>query len=71
MPLYEFRCQECKTLFEAIVTSCDAIKDVTCKQCGSRLVEKTISAGSFRIASSGSSIPAGALSGCSSRSGFS
>lgn len=71
MPIYEFRCQECKTLFEAIVTSCDAVKDVTCKKCGSARVEKTISASSFRIASSGSSIPAGALSGCSSKSGFS
>lgn len=71
MPIYEFRCQECKALFEAIVASCEAIKDVTCKKCGSARVEKTISAGSFRIASSGSSIPAGALSGCSSKSGFS
>ncbi|MEW6594869.1 MAG: zinc ribbon domain-containing protein [Thermodesulfobacteriota bacterium] len=71
MPIYEFRCQECKTLFEAIVASCDAIKDVTCKKCNSARVEKTISASSFRIASSGSSIPAGALSGCSSKSGFS
>jgi putative FmdB family regulatory protein len=71
MPIYEFRCQECKTLFEAIVASCEAVKDVTCKKCGSTRVEKTISAGSFRIASSGSSIPAGALSGCSPKSGFS
>ncbi|MEW6500635.1 MAG: zinc ribbon domain-containing protein, partial [Thermodesulfobacteriota bacterium] len=51
MPIYEFRCQECKALFEAIVASCEAIKDVTCKKCGSARVEKTISAGSFRIAS--------------------
>lgn len=71
MPIYEFRCQKCKALFEALVSSCEAVKDVTCKQCGSALVEKTISASSFRIASSGSSIPSGALSGCSSKSGFS
>lgn len=71
MPIYEFRCQECKALFEALVTSCDGVKDVTCKQCGSARIEKTISASSFRIASSGSSIPAGALSGCSSKPGFS
>lgn len=71
MPIYEFRCQECTTLFEALVSSCDAVQDVTCKECGSALVAKTISAGSFRIASSGGKIPAGALSGCSSKSGFS
>jgi len=71
VPIYEFRCRECQTRFEVLVASCEAVKDVTCKKCGGALVEKTISAGSFRIASSGSSIPAGALSGCSSRSGFS
>lgn len=72
MPLYEFRCQDCKTLFEIIVSSCDATGDVTCKKCGSSNVQKTISAASYRLSSSsGGSIPAGALSGCSSRSGFS
>ena len=71
MPIYEFRCQKCKTQFETLVTSCDGIKDVTCTKCGSALIEKTISVSSFRIASSGIRIPAGALSGCSSKSGFS
>jgi hypothetical protein len=34
-------------------------------------VKKTISASSFRISSGSSSIPSGALSGCSTKSGFS
>ncbi len=71
MPLYEFRCQECKTLFEALVSSCNDTSQVTCKKCGSRNIKKTISAAGFRIASTSSSTPAGALSGCSTKSGFS
>jgi len=71
MPIYEYRCQECKALFEAIVTSADAAGEVTCSKCSSSNVKKTISASSFRISGGSSSIPSGALSGCSSKSGFS
>ncbi|MDA8165831.1 MAG: zinc ribbon domain-containing protein [Desulfobacteraceae bacterium] len=72
MPIYEFRCQKCNTLFETLVSSTSP-EEVACKQCGSKEVKKTISAASYRLSSSssGSKIPAGALSGCSSRSGFS
>lgn len=71
MPIYEFRCQECKTLFESLVTSCDAISDVSCTECGSANIKKTISASSYRLNSGSSGVPAGALSGCSSKTGFS
>ena len=71
MPIYEYRCQECKALFETIVTSAEASTEVTCPKCASRVVKKTISASSFRISSGSSSIPSGALSGCSTKSGFS
>lgn len=71
MPIYEYRCQECKALFETIVTSAETSNEVTCPKCASRVVKKTISASSFRISSGSSSIPSGALSGCSSKSGFS
>lgn len=66
MPLYEFRCQDCKNLFEALVTSSTDADDVSCTKCASKNIKKTISATSFRISSSGSGVPAGALSGCSS-----
>ncbi|MCK5341353.1 MAG: zinc ribbon domain-containing protein [Desulfobulbaceae bacterium] len=69
MPIYEFKCQDCQKFFE-ILQSTSSADPVTCKKCGSRNVKKTISASSFRIAGS-SSVPAGALSGCSSKSGFS
>lgn len=66
MPIYEYECQDCKILFEIIVSSADAAKDITCRKCASRNVKKTISAGSHRLAS-GSSLPA---AGCSSKSKF-
>jgi len=71
MPIYEYRCQECKNLFEAILTSTESAATVTCPKCESHAVKKTISASSFRISSGSSSIPSGALSGCSTKSGFS
>lgn len=71
MPIYEFRCQKCNALFEVLVSS-TCIDGVSCKKCGSKEVKKTISAASYRLSSSsGSKIPSGALSGCSSGSGFS
>ena len=70
MPMYEFRCQECNNLFETICSSTDT-SEVSCSKCGSRKIKKTISAASFKISSSGSKIPSGALSGCSTKSGFS
>ncbi|MFH1021079.1 MAG: zinc ribbon domain-containing protein [Pseudomonadota bacterium] len=71
MPIYEYRCQECKGLFETILSSTEAPAEVTCPKCGSTSVKKTISASSFRISSGSSAIPSGALSGCSTKSGFS
>lgn len=66
MPIYEFECLDCKALFETIVRSADAAKDVKCKKCQSSNIKKTISAGSYRL-NKGSSLPA---AGCSAKSGF-
>ena len=71
MPIYEYRCEECRNLFEVLSTSAADTKESKCPKCGSGKVKKTISASSFRINSASSSIPSGALSGCSSKSGFS
>lgn len=71
MPLYEYRCQDCKNLFEALVSSHSKADEMKCPKCGSALVKRTISAASFRLAGGSSSIPSGALSGCSSKGGFS
>ncbi len=70
MPIYEYVCKDCKEHFEALV-SLSSTETIKCKKCESLNVKKTISSSSFRMSSGGSSIPAGALSGCSSKSGFS
>ncbi|MCL7487840.1 MAG: zinc ribbon domain-containing protein [Desulfobulbaceae bacterium] len=70
MPIYEYVCKDCKAHFEVLV-SLTSGKTIKCEKCSSLDVKKTVSASSFRMAGSGSSIPSGALSGCSSKSGFS
>ncbi|MBU0480703.1 MAG: zinc ribbon domain-containing protein [Proteobacteria bacterium] len=71
MPIFEYKCNKCSKVFEVIATSSEDSEKIECSKCGSTNVSKTISAGSYRVGSGKSSIPAGALSGCSSRSGFS
>jgi putative FmdB family regulatory protein len=73
MPIYEFRCQDCNKLFESILasSSSEALAEVKCTECGSKKVKKTISASSYRLSTGSSAVPSGALSGCSTRSGFS
>jgi putative FmdB family regulatory protein len=71
MPIYEYKCSDCKANFEVLTSSAANNDEVVCNKCGSRKVKKTISAASFRISSGNSATPAGALSGCSAKSGFS
>lgn len=70
MPIYEFHCEDCGKSFESLVLIASAVDDLTCKHCNSLNIKKMISATCSQPAK-GSPIPAGALSGCSSRSGFS
>ncbi|MEN8200595.1 MAG: zinc ribbon domain-containing protein [Thermodesulfobacteriota bacterium] len=70
MPIYEFHCEECGKNFESLIMISSALDDVTCKHCNSSNIKKLISQTSNQP-SQGSRIPAGALSGCSSKSGFS
>ena len=71
MPIYEYRCQDCSTVFETFVSSSCAADKVICKKCKSKKVVKQISTFSSRLSGGSSGAPAGALSGCSSKSGFS
>jgi len=73
MPLYDFSCQECNKPFEALLTSSSpaALDEVRCPKCGSKDVVKTISASSYRLASSSSTPIGKPLGGCISRGGFS
>ena len=69
MPIYEFHCENCGKNFESLVMIASAMDKVTCKHCNSSNIKKMISATSSQPVTS--SIPSGALSGCSSKSGFS
>ncbi|WP_456473295.1 FmdB family zinc ribbon protein [Desulfolithobacter sp.] len=71
MPIYEYVCKDCGQHFEILTTGSQSSETVKCEKCGSLNVKKTISAASFRIGPGGASIPAGAMSGCSSKGGFS
>ena len=72
MPIYEFKCQDCRKNFEIICSVATPAGEVVCPRCGSSKTKKTISASNFRLSSS-VSIPGGMEggSGCSGASGFS
>ena len=44
MPIYEYKCQDCGKISEIITSVARKNKDITCKNCGSKNVIKTISA---------------------------
>ena len=52
MPIYEYRCEECKNIFERLVFAGDK-ENVYCPQCDSKDVVKIMSACSFMGASIG------------------
>lgn len=67
MPIYEYQCEKCKQVFEALVLGSDA-EVPACDKCGSREVKRCISAVNTIGGSSG-----GLNTSCSSSpsSGFS
>jgi putative FmdB family regulatory protein len=71
MPIYEYVCRDCKKHFEILTTSSQVAVTVKCPECKSLDVTKTISTSHYQMGSPRPSIPRGALSGCSSKSGFS
>jgi len=65
MPIYEFECEECGTVFEDLVLGGNT-SDVKCKNCGSKRVKKLISQVAFK---SGTKFVSSVSSGCSGCSG--
>lgn len=51
MPMYEYRCRNCGSTFDELVTSSQADSDISCPECGKYEAEKLMSA----FASSGGS----------------
>jgi putative FmdB family regulatory protein len=44
MPMYEYRCDECSYLYEQLRRMSDADRDLECPKCGSKRVERQVSA---------------------------
>ncbi len=70
MPIYEYKCSDCNSIFEVLTTSSKDAEKVQCNKCKSEKVSKVLSAGSFRL-NSAPSIPSCSSSGCGGKSGFS
>jgi putative FmdB family regulatory protein len=66
MPIYEYECKKCNTVFEIIVSS-SSLEDVKCEKCGSSEVRKLISAAGIKV-SKGDPLPSS--SNCQARGGF-
>lgn len=67
MPLYEYKCQDCGALYEQLRRMSEADKNLECPRCGSRRVQRQVSACAVGGPSSG---PAGG-GGCAPCGGFS
>jgi len=66
MPMYEYRCAECGVLYEQLRRMSEADAELVCPRCGSRQVQRQISACAIGGSSSG-----GDKGGCVPRGGFS
>ena len=69
MPTYKLHCKSCEKFFDKFLISSD-ISTVTCSACGSAEIKRVFSEinGSSKR---GATVPTGALSGGSCKSGFS
>jgi putative FmdB family regulatory protein len=66
MPLYEYRCRECGTIFEHLVSFSESDRVFACPRCDSRETEKQVST----VASFGASDGFSSGSSCAPRGGF-
>jgi len=69
MPLYEFKCNACATVFETIVAVSATKESIVCSQCGSADITKILS--TVSSIKKTASLPAAAQPACRSKSGFS
>ncbi len=70
MPIYEYRCLDCREEFELLVLSRSLADDVSCSACGGTHVERKVSAVGCCGSDSGSDRAGSMVPGCG-RSGFS
>lgn len=53
MPIYEFRCSECKEIFEIIVMAGNDDEEIKCSHCGAETFERVLSSGNISAPSTG------------------
>ena len=66
MPIYEFRCLECGSLFEKLFKSMDEEIEVQCPKCKSDSFERVISRTNYAMGSSKGKKPRVTTKSCSS-----
>jgi len=54
MPIYTYRCKECRHEFDELVLSASAEKDIVCPQCKTPSIERRMAAFATATSSSGS-----------------
>ncbi len=67
MPLYEYKCGECRHVFETLVSSANAEKSPVCPACGSDNCEKQFSVFASSAGRDAASSSAGGCGSCNSR----
>lgn len=65
MPIYEYRCSQCDTVFEEFVRSVTRLREVVCPECGGVQAERSLSV----FSTSGNSSSTGATSSASVSAG--
>ncbi len=60
MPIYDYRCEDCRKLYEVYHKVREETDDIVCPQCSSRNAKKMMSVPAAPSVSSGSSAPYGA-----------
>lgn len=52
MPIFDYRCKDCNTVYDVYHKGKEIIEDILCPQCGSRNYVKLVSAPAITIAQS-------------------
>jgi len=65
MPLFEYKCEICKNIFEELIFTKNDEKELCCPKCKSKDVHKLISL--FGVAGTEKKVSAGSCSHCSTK----
>lgn len=69
MPLYEYRCQHCRRVFEVLQRMGQSGSGLSCPACGSPAIERALS--TFACSTTGGAEASAPAGGCGQRGGFS